>query len=360
MLKFRRSRNAYDTLGLPRSASTTQIRARYRHLVRGYRRDLAPSQLLGDEQFREWTNAYLVLLGPDRKEYDRRVRETRGKAEPEDMLTGLSEGRRLLIEAEAAFFQRKLNEAVELAKSAVKSAGRDAEGFALLGDILREQGKYANALTMYNYAIQFDPNNRRYWQRLQDVTALRDGKSLPKKLTRERSSALRRPLWVWSFVGLALIGVEVSIFLLRNNWGELGMLNLPRNFTYAAIADGFLLGLALAATSLIGPFDDELLWYQVAGFGTETTPVGIFIALPGIVFFWAAPAFYVIVSLLDEHFSLSVAIGLVVCAAVTLGFSFLAPDASKRTIQVLGGNLVFFGFLCGWLIGSIRKRAFEH
>ncbi len=360
MLKIRRTRNAYDTLGLPRSAAATQIRSRYRHLVRGYKRELSPDALLQDEQFREWTNAYLVLLSPERREYDRRLRESRGRERPDDLLSGLSEGRRLLIEAEAAFTQRKLNDAVELAKSAAKLEGRNGEAYALLGDILREQGRYANALTMYNYAIQFDPNNRRHWQRLEEVTALRDGKALPRRFRHEFRSPLRRPLWVWALVGLAAIAVEVSMLHLRGNWGELGLLNLPVNFTYAALANGFLLGLALAATAMIGPFDDELLWYQVAGFGTETAPIGVFIALPGITFFWAAPVFYVFIALLDEHFSLSVGTALVVCAAVTVGFSFVVPEESRRTVQFLGGNFAFAGFLAGWLVGSVRRRAFEH
>jgi curved DNA-binding protein CbpA len=360
MLKFRRSGNAYDVLGLPRSATATQIRSRYRHLIRGYKQDLSPRDLLDDEQFREWANAHLLLLSPERREYDRRLRRGGGEERPADLIAGLSEGRRLMVQAEAAFMQRKLRDAVELGKSAVKLESRNGEAYALLGDVLREQGRYANALTMYNYAIQFEPNKRRFWQELQEVTALRDGKALPKRLRREITSPLQRPLWAWLAAGAALVVIEASMLYFRGRWGDVGLLKLPVNYTYVALADGFLLGLVLAATAIIGPFDDELLWYQVAGLGTETTPIGVLIALPGIVFFWAAPAFYVIVSLLDEHFSVSVAIALAACAALTLAFSSVVPVESRRTVQLLGGNFVFFGFLVGWLVGSIRRRAFEH
>ncbi|MBN1462035.1 MAG: DnaJ domain-containing protein [Armatimonadetes bacterium] len=360
MLKLGRSRNAYDILGLPRNATGTQIRSRYRHLVRNYKKDSAPSALLEDEQFQRWTNSYLLLLGPERREYDRRLRQSRGMAEPEDTLSGLSEGRRLMIQAETAFHQRKLNSAVELGKEAIKRESKNANAFALLGDILREQGRYANALTMYNYAIQFEPNSRRFWQRLEEVTALRDGKSLPKKLRQEARRSYRRPLWMWLVVAAAVVAVEGSMLYLRGDWGELGLLNLPVKLTYAALASGFLLGLVLAAAALVGPFDDEMFWYQISGFGTELVPLGVFIALPGIVFFWAAPAFYVIISLLDEHFSASVAIALAVCGLVTVGFGFVVPEVSRHTVVTLGGNFVFAGFLGGWLIGSIRRRVFEH
>ncbi len=360
MLKIGKSHNAYDTLGLPRSATTTQVRARYRHLVRGHKRELAPSDVVKDQQFKEWANAYLLLTGPFRKDYDRRLRLSRGREQPDDLLSGMPEGRRLLFEAETALLQRKLNDAVELGKSAVKLESRNGEAYALLGDILREQSKYGNALTMYNYAIQFAPNNRRYWQLLEEVTALRDGKALPKHHRSELMSPLRRPLWVWLLIAAALGLVEVTILSLRLSWGTIGFLNLPTGFTYGALGSGFLLGLVLAATAVIGPFDDEMIWYQVAGFGTGTTPIGALIALPGIVFFWTAPIFYIIVSFLDEHFSASVGICLAICGAVALAFSVFVPQESTRWVQMIGGNIVFFGFMMGWLIGSIRKRSFEH
>jgi tetratricopeptide (TPR) repeat protein len=360
MLKLNRSHNAYDILGLPRSATATQVRSRYRHLVRGYKKDLSPGALLDDEQFRQWTNAHLLLLSSERREYDRRLRQSRGREMPEDRLSSLPEGRRLMIQAETAFIQRKLNDAVELGKSAVKLESRNGEAYFLLGDILRERGLYPNALTMYNYAIQFDPNNRRYWQGLQEITALRDGKTLPKRLRSELRHPLHRPLWVWLVVAVVLAGMGAGMFALRGNWGGLGLLNLPVNLIYSALIGGFVLGLVLAATAVIGPFDDEMLWYQVAGFGTETAPIGIFIALPGVVFFWAAPIFYLIVALLDEHFSLSVALALGMSGLLALSFSAFVPQESQRVVQLLGGNVVFLGFMVGWLFGSIRRRIFEH
>jgi tetratricopeptide (TPR) repeat protein len=337
-----------------------QIRARYRQLVRKHRRELSPEELLKDEQLRQWANAHLLLLSPERREYDRRLRRTRGRETPPDLLSGLSQGRLLMLQAEVAFVQRKLNEAAEIAKEAIKLDSKNADTYALAGDILREQGRYPNALTMYNYAIQFDPQNRRYWERLEEVTALRAGRALPKRFRREVPTPFRRPIWVWVLIGLALVGVEITMLALYGNWGEPWLFGIPRYLVYAAVGDGFLLGLVLAATAVLGPFDDELVWYQVAGLGSETVPIGIFIALPGVVLFWVAPLFYLIVSLLDEHFSLSVGIALAVCALVASAFVLLAPKDSLTAVRWLGGNFVFFGFLWGWMIGSMRRRVFEH
>ena len=359
MLKIRQPRNAYDLLGLPRGATGVQIRARYRQLIRRHRKELSTSDLMQNDRFRQWTNAYLLLMSPDRIEYTRRLRESRGREQPDDRLGKLPKAQAMLIQAEAAYVRRKLNEAAEIAREALKHDKRSAAGCALLGDILSDQGKYSNALTMYNYAIQFDPNNRRYWQLLQEVTALRDGKASPRRYRSEIVTPLNRPASAWVGIGLAVVFVELSMFYMQARWGSPGPFGIPMNLLYWAVVDGLLMGLVLAATGVLGKFEDELLWYQVSGIGAEMVPVGVFVALPGVVFFWAAPTFYLFVSYLDENISLSITIALVLCSAMTVAFGQVAPEASGKAVYWLGGNFVFLGFLCGWMLGSIRMRRFE-
>jgi tetratricopeptide (TPR) repeat protein len=314
---------------------------------------------MNDEKFRQWTNSYLVLTSAERKAYDHQLRQSHGMEQPPDALSGLSRAALMLVEAEASLVRRRLNEAAESAKAAVKQESKNAAGYALLGDVLREQGQHQNALTMYNYAIQFDPNNRRYWQLLEEVTALREGRAV-RKYARERSSVLNRPPSAWVGAGLSLVLVALSILFVRSRWGDPLVFSLPANLAYVAVADGFVLGLVLAATSIIGPIDDELLWYRVPGVGTETTPVGVFVALPALVFFWAAPAFYSIIAMLDEYFSLSIVIALATTSLLTVVLGVLAPPEGRTSVYLLAGNFVFVGFLFGWLIGSMRSRAFEH
>ena len=265
----------------------------------------------------------------------------------------------MLIQAEAAYVRRKLNEAAEITREALKQEKRNAAGCALLGDILSDQGKYTNALTMYNYAIQFDPNNRRYWQLLEEVTALQEGKASPRRYRSTIATPMNRPASAWVGIGLAVVFVELSLFYMQTRWGGPGPFGIPLNLLYWAVGDGLLMGLVLAATGVLGKFDDELLWYQVSGMGVEMVPVGVFVALPGVVFFWAAPTFYLFVSYLDENISLSITIALVLCSAMTVAFGQLAPEASRKAVYWLGGNFVFFGFLCGWMVGSLRRRQFE-
>ncbi len=364
MLKLRGPRNAYHLLGLPRSATTEKIRGRYRQLIRNYRREASPSQLLEDDQFRRWTNAYLLLVGPERREYDRRLRQSRGREQPRDLVAGLPAAQRQLLAAEAAYAQRKLNDAAELAKESVKQDNRNADGYGLLGDIFREQGKYKDAFTMYNYAVQFAPNNRRYWQMVQDATALQEGRTLPRRYRRERPTLLNRPAWTWLVVAAVLVGAALSGVFLRGRWGEAALLSIPANLVYVALADGFLLGVALSATAILMPFDDELISYHVSWFGADAAPVmapvGLVVAVPGVVFFWAAPVFYAIAAYLDEHISLSTVIALLASGGLSLWFGYLAPEEGKLATYLLSGNFVLFGLLLGWLLGSMRRRVFEH
>src|SRR5574340_144380 len=351
MLKIRQSQRAYDLLGLPWSATPVQIRARYRQLVRSHQKGLSAADLLNDPKFRQLANSYLTLTGPDRKAYDHRLRQSRGMEPPTDVLAGLSRPALMLVEAEASFVRRRLNEAAELAKEAVKQESKNPVGYALLGDILREQGQYQNALTMYNYAIQFDPNNRRYWQLLEEVTALKEGRAV-RKYARERPTMFNRPPLAWAGAALSLVLVALSILFVRGHWGAPLVFNLPANLAYLGAADGFILGLVLSAAAIIGPIDDELLWYQVTGVGAETTPVGVFVALPAVVFFWAAPGFYGIIATLDEYFSLSIVIALLLTSLLTVVPGLLSAPEVRTPVYLLAGNFIFAGFLVGWLVGG--------
>jgi len=360
MLKIGSARNAYDLLGLPRSATSVQLRARFRQLVRSYKKELVTTDLVKEERFRELTNAYLQLTGPGRREYDHRLRQSRGQEQPEDLLSRLPEPRLMLVQAEAALVRRKLNEALDLARAAVKQDQRNADGYALLGDVLREQAKYDDAFTMYSYAVQFDPGNPRYWQLLQEATALREGRAAPRRYARERPTAFNRPAISWVGIGLAFVLAGLGLLYARLHPGDPIFFHVPRHLAYAVAAAGCLLGLVLAAAAVIGPFDDELVWYQIAGFGVETTPVGLFVVPAGLAFFWLALPFYAICAWLDEHVSLSVVVALFVCGLLCIASALVGPPEARGALYALGGNIAFFGFLWGWLLGSIRKRVFEH
>ena len=65
----------YQTLGVARSASSTEIRKAFRKLARRYHPDTNASDRAAEEKFKEANEAHRTLSDPDkRKEYDEMLR----------------------------------------------------------------------------------------------------------------------------------------------------------------------------------------------------------------------------------------------------------------------------------------------
>lgn len=353
-----KAQTAYDVLGLPYDAPPSQVRSRYRQLVRRFDPDLEPQQIFEHQDFLRVARAFLLLDSPRRSEYTQQVRAARGAPiEIPDLYTRLSTEAKLLLAAEAGLARRQFKSAAQLAKETLEQNGRNARAYGLLGDILRIQAKYGESISMYNYAIQMDPNNRRYWQLLEETTALRDGRRAPRSLE-EEPGRWHRPLQVWLMLAVAALFIEGSILILGAGRGWALFFGLPGEMLAIAALDGMLAGLALAATDLLQPYDDEMVSYSVAAYGVQTAPVAVFVLLPGLVCFWAGVLFYSIAAYLDEHASVSITIGLAVTAILTAAFSTIYLELVIPFL-VFGGNFIWAGFNAGWAIGSLRRSPFQ-
>jgi len=345
--------SAYHVLGLPYDAPPSQVRTRYRQLVRRYEPDLEPEQLFEDEPFLRIVRAFLVLDSPRRSEYTRQLRASRGApVETPDLYTRLPRDSKLLLAAEAGVARRQYKAAAQLAKETLQENARNARAYALLGDILRLQGKYGESISMYNYAIQMEPDNRRYWQLMEETTALREGRRAPRSLEDE-TGRWHRPVQVWLMLGVTAVFIEASILLLQAGRGPALFFGLPAEMLAVAALDGILAGIALSATDLLNSYDDEMISYSVAAYGVQMAPVAVFTLLPGLVCFWVAIVFYAIVAYLDEHASIAIAMALFITALLTVAFAFIYPEVSLAFL-IFGGNFIWAGFNAGWAIGSLR------
>ncbi|UCH34535.1 MAG: DnaJ domain-containing protein [Armatimonadota bacterium] len=355
-----KARTAYDVLGLPYDAPPSQVRSRYRQLTRRFEPDLEPEQIFEHEDFLRIAKAYLVLDSPRRSDYTKLVRTARGApVETPDLYTRLSTESKLLLAAEAGVARRQYKAAARLAKDVLEQNQRNAKAYALLGDILRIQSKYGEAISMYNYAIQMDPDHRRYWQLLEESTALREGRRVRRSLEDE-PGRWHRPVQVWLMIGVAALFIEASILLLRASRGPALFFGLPAEMLAIAALDGMLAGLALAATDILTPYDDEMISYSVLSYWAQAAPVPVFafVLLPGLVFFWVAIPLYAITAYLDEYASIAICMALTITAMLTLGFCFVYPEL-WLPFFIFGGNFIWAGFNAGWAIGSMRSSPWQ-
>lgn len=348
---------AHEILGLPRDSLPTQIRSRYRMLARRYRRDSPVQELLQDGGFLEIVRAYLLLESERRRDYERDVRAAVARREDPppmpDLLASVSAEDKLLMVAEVALWRGQHREAARLVGTVLEKNRKNAPGWALLGEILQAEQKLDQAITMYSFATQFDPTNQRYWDLLNEATAIKEGRERPKP-REEAPTIVPRSLPVWGLILATFILIGLTIVWLIPRMGPEWQWGIPPRLLLMGACDGFVLGLVLAGTDVLRHFDDELVSYSVPFIGVEMAPLGVYIIPAGLAFFWPAIVFYFIIVLLDEYISASVVLALICTAALTLLFSFVVYPAASPGILAIGAPVIFLGLVLGWMLGSIR------
>lgn len=212
----RMAQDHYLILGVEPSADITIIKRRYRQLVRANHPDIAPDRDSAHEKMLQINAAWTVLSDPaERARYDRGRRDPTGRGEAgaadgpvvtrkqtgadeylknaaerartagrgagsaqrqaprasRNAARGSSQTRTRLLTmvfeaAELYFFQGRAEEAIEICERVMKADPSNAEAPALLGDIYSEQGRKDVAQKMYQLAVNNQPQNALYKQKL--------------------------------------------------------------------------------------------------------------------------------------------------------------------------------------------------
>jgi curved DNA-binding protein CbpA len=167
-------RNHYEVLGVPRKASTDDIKKKYRELARKFHPDIAKDKTMGQKIFSQINQAYRILGDPDRRaQYDASLSADGPERTQPSAAASSSNGMgsaqpaaappsaqniRLLDEAETAMLQNNIGKVKSICDRVLATEPRNQKALGLLGDVLVQMAKPQEAITAYRLALQVGPN----------------------------------------------------------------------------------------------------------------------------------------------------------------------------------------------------------
>ncbi len=204
-------RNYYEVLGLPPSATTDQIKKKYRELARKYHPDIAQDKVFSQRVFTQINQAYRVLADPDRRaQYNSTLDATKAvapapapsrsaaqsaaaasaAAPPKTAAPSPEKAKaisQLLGNADRAIMDNKPLEARGFCVKVLEIDAANMRGLVLMGDALVMIGQAEDAAVQYRKALTISPSP------LIQAKLSRQEQGMASNKTREIASKTARP-----------------------------------------------------------------------------------------------------------------------------------------------------------------------
>ncbi len=340
----------YEILGVNLKASSDEIRQAYRRLALAEHPDRSKAQDATD-RFMRLTEAYETLRDAElRRRYDLTIMAAASERRPTDgsaRSVKTNPGPELARLA-ALFSRGKLEEAEGLAEKIIAAFPREAMAYAILGDISRARGQLANASKYYAFAVQMDPRNATYNSRYLELLGTSpDG--------RQASS---------SAVGVAPIGVLFVVSMLACVYLVVAkekplfpLVSAISTLTLGSFSMLFLSGVVMGVCLSLGRILDRFSAVNVNRLGGVSPNVAL--ASVAIASFWVASVIYIMLGMINRSFNFSTTRLITGTVAVLLMLvlgSILSPSLDAWQIAFWGGNLIYVGGICGWMVSDAFRR----
>ncbi len=376
-------KNYYQILGLSRLATADQIKKRYRQLARIYHPDVQADKEASSKQFIEISNAYRTLSDPDKRMiYDasldreflnyqsqvqsayRKKKECQQTSSQQKTYTQTSkkiydiEGARAKVkEAELAFISHKFKQAISACNAAIKLNANNVRAYIILGDIYRIQGFNEQAISMYTVALQLDPTNHDVQSKLDRVAR----HQMSEQYGYTEKLSISKQVIVFMFAALILgMILRLAYFpgepipWLKTDFAFISTWSV--NLIVSMFIIGALAGIILSLINKINPMDEELFFQGVKTPGRipSSYPIGLLLLIFNIFSFYLAAIIYIVVGLTQDSISKSVFTvftTVFVCSIICE----IAYTPSSLQVIAYGGNVIFPGALCGWMLGDVFR-----
>jgi curved DNA-binding protein CbpA len=411
-------RTHYEILGVATTASTEEIRQRFRELARKYHPDVQRDKDLGHRAFVQISEAYHVLSDADRRaDYDLKLRDLVRRhqtpppgaarpapgpgasgarpgagAPPGGAAPGSGAYRRspgpgvgrapgrsagpnvplLLRQARAAYARGRFRDAIQLCQVVLGADRRSTAAYDMLGDIYRVQGRVDQAIEMYSLAIQMDPQDRNLENKLQRLLVQERATARPGPTAAERATAgapepetARNRLNQRMLVGSAGFSLALFFLLILNNLRAPALEIVPLISQWTApmlwvmVLDGAIIGAVLSLTGMVRRMDEELIFPSLARGGAGGVPIGLLLFLTGALFFYLAGLLYVIIAAMQDSVSASIVKLIFATLSVVCAVALLVPPEATRQVLLFGGNVVFVSMMVGWLLGDLFRPSWS-
>lgn len=245
-------------------------------------------------------------------------------------------------------------EAEKLAHQIIKADSRQAISYAVLGDLARNRGNINEAAKMYAFAAQMDPRNPSYQQRYEELLSSNRMTVSSRRVTMEADDRqVLAPLG-----GFAVILLCCAYVVLMSHEAALApAIGLVSSWTLGLVVMMFLAGVTVGASLSIGNLLDRFSMMTNNAVGRVGPALAL--ATIAVVNFWAAGLMYLALGVTQKAFSFSttrVVVGVAAATGMLALAAALNHSIAPSQVLLWGGNVVYMGSLCGWMVADSFKR----
>ncbi len=356
--------NYYELLNIKVGAGTTEATIAFRRIVARYRATTTTDQIIADQRFRLYINAYLTLSDSRHNTLYLEMWKNPKRATLPDVipLESMQPEERRLIMAQIAFWRNEQIEALHILRDLLERNPKHASAHALMGEIYFQVDRIDDGVRAYQYAVLEDPQNATYAERLHHAQQAQAGvaplyvePSIEEQLLAEERRQRR-----WKMVGICSVGLLfiIYVFVTRKEL-YIESFHVPWKSIFLLTPALFLLMYGLAYGRMLDTFEQVMVFsgMSVGARGSvRNYPYGLLLFVTCTVSLWLGVCYLIAVALCEEEWPVSTSIMIGICVVITLTLAAMVNITSPYNwvgTFVIGGNLLAIAGLIGWWAGSM-------